>query len=164
MGGGFLSPFGVKIVYLLSNSTKQGHFLQFPVICLGTIRSGQGLCLPFAHPIGGRSRLGEGQRVFKDTGTGSGWSRERSGAGREYGKGRTADRQRTTAGRGREQGRQTHHSRTATAKRQKISTPPSRSDPPYARQVGFGQRAAARTAYRTQTLKTPAVKNCTFAL
>ena len=137
---------GVNIVQYLSNLTKQGHFLQFPVIRLGTIRSGHGLCCSSLYLNEGRSERGRGQRVFKDTGTGSVRSRERSGAGREDGHGRTADRQRTTAGQGREQGRQTDHSRTATAKRQKIRPAPRRSDPPYARQVGFGQRAAARAA------------------
>jgi len=90
--------------------------------------------------------MGEGQRVFKDTGTGSVWSRERSGAGRADGRGRTADRQRTTAGREQgTRGRQAHRDRP-TAKRQKIRTAPSESHPHLESQVGFGWRAAARTA------------------
>lgn len=74
---------GVNIVQYLSNLTKQGHFLQFPVVRLGTIQSGQGLCCSSLYLNEGRSGWGRGQRVFKDTGTGSGsvTGAERSGTG-----------------------------------------------------------------------------------
>lgn len=74
---------GVNIVQYLSNLTKQGHFLQFPVIHLGTIRSGQGLCCFSLHLNEGRSGWGRGQRVFEDTETDSGsvTGAERSGTG-----------------------------------------------------------------------------------
>ena len=139
---------GVNIVQYLSNLTKQGHFLQFPAICLDAIRSGQGLCCSSLHLNEGRSEWGWGQRVFEDTGTDSGsvTGAERSGSG--------------TA----KDGRQTDHSRTATAKRQKIRPAPRRSHPPIELQVGFRSRAVVRTLHITQTLKTPTVKNCTFAL
>ena len=74
---------GVNIVQYLSNLTKQGHFLQFPAICLDAIRSGQGLCCSSLHLNEGRSEWGWGQRVLEDTGTDSGsvTGAERSGSG-----------------------------------------------------------------------------------
>ena len=142
---------GVNIVQYLSNLTKQGHFLQFPAICLDAIRSGQGLCCSSLHLNEGRSEWGWGQRVFEDTGTDSGsvTGAERSGSGTAT-DGRQTDSGTGTGARTADRPQQDGHSKTA-----KNQTRTAQVAPPHRVASRFPQpRSRAYATYNPNTENT----------